>query len=276
VTGDDAATFLQGQFTNDLRPLERGARSVYGLWLNAKGKVLADSFVLRDGDGFWVGSYHSPANVIRERLESFVVADDVTIEDGTAQFAGFGLLADDPAAVREVARGGFVFPGRRKRAGSWEWVVRREAAPAATAALAGWRRGEPAELEAWRIEAAIPAVPRDIGPGELPNEGGLDADAISYAKGCYLGQEVMARLKTMGQVRRRLVRVRADLVEAPVTPGPLWIEGRQVGELRSWCRPAGGTGGLGLALVARMHVAQGTRVSREPNGAAEIEIVDTP
>src|SRR5438046_523634 len=82
ITGADAATFLQGQFTNDLRALERGAE-VYGLWLTVKGKVLADSFVVRGprADEFCLGSYFSPAGVIRERLESHVIADDVVIED---------------------------------------------------------------------------------------------------------------------------------------------------------------------------------------------------
>ena len=88
VTGDDAATFLQGQLTNDLRELER-APSVYGLWLTLKGKVLADSFVLRGEtpNTFWIGSYFSPASVIRERLESHVIADDVTIADETSGWA---------------------------------------------------------------------------------------------------------------------------------------------------------------------------------------------
>src|SRR3954464_5276449 len=84
VTGDDAANFLQGQFTNDLRALpKRGA--VYGLWLSIKGKVLADSFVLSgvNPGEFWIGSYYSAAKIIRERLEAYVIADDVTIEDAT-------------------------------------------------------------------------------------------------------------------------------------------------------------------------------------------------
>ena len=69
VTGDDAASFLQGQFTNDLRLLEKSA-AVYGLWLTVKGKVLADSFVLRGGDPheFWIGSYYSPSATIRDPL----------------------------------------------------------------------------------------------------------------------------------------------------------------------------------------------------------------
>src|SRR5688500_2187714 len=70
VSGGDASNFLQGQFTNDLRLLDKSA-AVYGLWLTVKGKVLADSFVLRGGapDEFWIGSYFSSSDTIRERLE---------------------------------------------------------------------------------------------------------------------------------------------------------------------------------------------------------------
>src|SRR5688572_1380953 len=81
VSGEDAASFLQGQFSNDLRDLDQ-KKAVYGLWLNHKGRVIADSFVHRLAEGdFLVFSYHCPVEVIRQRLEAFVIADDVVLED---------------------------------------------------------------------------------------------------------------------------------------------------------------------------------------------------
>src|SRR5262245_8772358 len=110
ISGTDAATFLQGQFTNDLRKPEGIYPSVYGLWLNQKGKVLADSFVVAAEDGaFWVGSYFSPAAVIRERLEAYVIADDVVSEDETERWAGatvFGEAELGTGVVRLAARRG--------------------------------------------------------------------------------------------------------------------------------------------------------------------------
>ena len=99
VVGPDAFAFLQGQFTNDLRELEKSP-AVYGLWLNQKGRVLADSFVLRGrvAEEFWVGSYFSPAAVIRERLESYIIADDVTIADETAAWSGVTLTGPNALA----------------------------------------------------------------------------------------------------------------------------------------------------------------------------------
>src|SRR5271155_1333996 len=84
VSGPDAAIFLQGQFTNDLRNI-LPRQSVYGLWLDRKGRVMADSYVLKSEDGadFLVVSVSSPAPTVERRLQDFIVADDVAIEDAT-------------------------------------------------------------------------------------------------------------------------------------------------------------------------------------------------
>src|SRR5665213_3372624 len=93
IAGSDAKSFIQGQFTNDIR-LVGPDRAVYGLWLNQKGKVLADSFVAAgdSGDAFWIGSYFSLGETIRRRLEEYLVADEVTVEDLTADWAGISLV----------------------------------------------------------------------------------------------------------------------------------------------------------------------------------------
>ena len=93
VSGPDAGTFLQGQFSNDLGLLSTRP-AVYGLWLNQKGRVLADSFVLKGStaEEFWVGSYFSSGTAIRERLESHIIADDVVVADESAA-SGYGADA---------------------------------------------------------------------------------------------------------------------------------------------------------------------------------------
>ncbi|HUR58033.1 MAG TPA: hypothetical protein VM029_10020, partial [Opitutaceae bacterium] len=122
LTGPDAANFLQGQFTNDLRAHETRS-AVYGLWLTVKGKVVADSFVVRgmQADEFWIGSYFSPAATIRERLESHIIADDVVIEDATADWNAVSIFGDElPADAAQREAGEFVFPGRRGATASTE------------------------------------------------------------------------------------------------------------------------------------------------------------
>ena len=273
LTGADSAAFLQGQFTNDLRGAV-SAGAVYGLWLNVKGKVIADSFVIAAADGaFWIGSYFSPAAVIRERLESHIIADDVTIEDQTGDWHGVTVFGTDAAAHLPTGQLGFVFSGRRTRAPHVEWVSPKASGKTASAVTATKKTLTDTEVLRLRIEAAIPAVPTDIGDTDLPNEGGLDHDAISYTKGCYLGQEVMARLKSMGQVRRRLLRV-VGRVPVPVTPAPVFVGARQVGELRSAVATADGL--MGLAMLSLLHVPPGTSLSLSAAGEPTLQLLDHP
>jgi len=273
VSGADAAVFLQGQLTNDLRGLGADG-AIYGLWLNHKGRVLADSFVLRGRKGeFWVGSYFSSATKIREHLESFIVADDVAIEDVTANWCGVTVLGAVDGIAGE-SREVFVFSGRRSAEPGCELVFPDTLEEAVLARFAGARELDAAEMERRRIGTGIPAVPADIGPGELPNEGGLEDVAISYTKGCYLGQEVMARLKTMGQVRRRLRRVRGGGA-MPQLPAAVFQGGRKIGELRSAARD--GEGFVGLALVSLLNLRRDAALSFSAEDEAGAMIFsDTP
>jgi folate-binding protein YgfZ len=287
ISGIDSAAFLQGQFSQDLRGLSqslpgRASRAAYGLWLSHKGRVIADSFILRGAgpDEFWVGSTHSPGGTIRERLERFIIADDVAVEDRTAEFGSVALIGSGTGDwLTAEPREGWFFPGRRSADENWEWVFPRSAAPAggfpSALALAtsgpGARLGTPAELEHLRVAAGIPAVPADLGPSDLPNEGGLEGEGISYTKGCYLGQEVMARVKAMGRIRRSLVRVRGG-GEPPSVPAPLGREGRQAGELRSVSRLPSERGFIGLALVGRADAEPGTILSWSAAGDPAVDV----
>lgn len=274
ASGPDAAAFLQGQFTNELRGLTPG-NAAYGLWLSVKGKVLADSFVVRGhADDFWIGSYYSAAAVVRDRLESHIIADDVTLEDATADWRAVSVW-NPRAEPRAIPGAGFVFAGRRGAERNFEWVFPRAEEAAVRAQLDGIRELTTEEVGRLRIEAAIPAVPADIGPSDLPNEGGLEAEAVSYTKGCYLGQEVMARLKSMGQVRRRLLRVSGMAAGAPAVPAALFAGGRQVGELRSVVLV--GAGRIeGLAMLTLLHVQPGTELALAAEAAPCLRVVGGP
>ncbi len=258
--------------------------AAYGLWLNQKGKVLADSFVLREAsDSAWIISFSGSASIIRERLEAYIIADDVSIADVTADWHGIVMggpeaeawllrAAGEVPATGEFARagGGFVFRGRRGNGVSFEWLL-----PLGVGVPEGLPEISMEELERLRIGAGIPSVPQDVGPGDLPNEGGLDAVAISYTKGCYLGQEVMARLKAMGTVRRRLVRVRAGGRMPPAVPTALLQGEKRVGELRS--AVADGTGGfIGLAMITKLGLDPTALLAPEPGGVGFIELIDLP
>jgi folate-binding protein YgfZ len=212
---------------------------------------MADGFVLggEDGGGYWVGSYLSAAEGLRRRLEAYIVADDVTVDDRTEGWMGVSLLGEGAGAwLSSEAREGMVFPGRRSSAENWEWVFPSRLLPAVKALLAGCPEASPVDMERRRIEAGIPSVPADIGPGDLPHEGGLFAVAVSTTKGCYLGQEVMARIKTRGTLRRRLARVSGP-GPVPALPAWLWQGSRRVGQIRSAAEMSGNGGYIGLAML---------------------------
>ena len=271
VTGEDAATFLQGQFTNDLSKLAEG-ESAYGLWLDRRGRVLADSTVVRrrNGPGYWIVSLYSDGSTLGQHLSDHVIADEVEIQDETGAWAGMALMGSGAGEVLGAAGlPGFGFPGRRGGVETWEWLYPRAAQDAASGFGAGRRKVSDAEMELRRIRAVIPRVPVDIGPADLPNEGGLDAVAISYSKGCYLGQEVMARVKALGRVRRTLVRV-AGPGTAPVPPAALWNGAAREGELRSVA--AGPDGFEGLALVPVGTASAGAALALESGGPAVVTL----
>lgn len=261
ISGPDANTFLGGQFTQELK-ISPG-RVGYGLWLSQKGKVVADSEVARLGqEEHFVSSFGTEGDVIRKRLEDYLIADEVQIEDLSASWTIFSLWGSDaparltaafPALAVEhgvaAVDGALVFPERGGNGGRFRVVAPREQVAAWRERLGGLGAVEvdAADAARDRICAGLPAVPGDIGPDDLPNEGGLEAVAISYTKGCYLGQEVMSRLKNLGQVRRRLMRVRGRGAVPPAR-APLHQEAGRVGEVRTTAPD--GDGWVGFAMVS--------------------------
>jgi tRNA-modifying protein YgfZ len=279
VSGEDALPFLQGQFTNELRhPGGRLCR--YGLWLSQKGKVLADSFALRDGSAWWLVSTHSSSTSIRERLEAYIIADDVQVEDVTSQWTGWLLGAEAgrtlasrlhmslPEADSWGGDGMFLFRSRRIP-DAWELMV--PAGRDLTGVGELQSNANEVDVERSRIASGLPLVPADLGPNDLPNEGGLEEIAVSYTKGCYLGQEVMARLKSMGQVRRRLhvVETQSD----PLAPGAdLFVGSKKAGEVRSTAPKPGG-GSVALAMISLINAQGVNALSSQPEAPPTVKLV---
>lgn len=232
VTGEDAAAFLQGQCTADLR----GVALTDALWLNRKGRVLAHTVVAQEADGsFLLLCPHLRAAELIAIVTANVIADDVVATDETARWER-GIVWGGPPDLA----GAKAFATRRHGVAAWDVLVPvGQALPGVPGTLA--------ELEMARLAAGVPAVPADCGAGEFPQECGLDA-WVSYTKGCYLGQEVMARIQSMGSLRR-ILRV----VAGPVAVGQelRTPEGKVVGLVRS------AAGDAGLALVS-VDCAEGT------------------
>lgn len=230
VYGEDAFNYLQSQVTADLRASnERWVR--YTLWLDSRGYVQADSFILQESaESFLLFSYHTPADKLEAIVLTNVIADDVEVEQlgekychwalwGQADFLPQALQVQagcwGSVAAQSTAGSGsaedslptLLFAGRNTGGQNYDLLLpAKTVLPDFVAALpqVSW-----AEREAQRIADGIAAIPMDIGPTDLPQEGAdLAKVAVSTSKGCYLGQEVIARWHATSQVRSGLFRLR--------------------------------------------------------------------
>lgn len=263
VRGEDAADFLQSQFSNDLRPFSAG-QCTYGLWLDVKGKILADSWVLCDSEeSFWIFSEHCEGRGIMDKLEQHIIADDVEL-DSAPQAGGLVLMGEPggegfPGADAQLCS----FSGRRSRMPSRELVFPDPGSRSA------WMDGQDFEIVSgeWmqneRMKAGVPVVGVEALPGDLPAEAGLVEDAVSLTKGCFLGQEVVARMHNIGRPQRKLFTLSGS-GDAPEPPGPVANEaGKSLGELRTSLRApeAGAAGWQGVAMLKSRFVACGESVA---------------
>jgi len=249
VAGADAWAFLQSQAANDLGRCEPHPL-VWTLWLDRSGHPQAATWV-RPGEGGVVELRAECAPVAgwTAALEAMIIADEVELADcGAGQrrltlggdavaalFAERGITAPAAGAVATAGDGAVVWASREVP-GAWEVDLPVTAWPTWEEALAAQSLVEESEQarENRRIGAGIATVPRDIGPADLPQEGGLEREGVSYQKGCYLGQEVMARLQAQGRTRRSLVRVHLKGAGTPLNGMVLVADGQVAGTLRSF------------------------------------------
>ena len=212
VTGKDRVRYLNGQLTNDILSLRPGS-AIHACALTAKGKLCGDLFVAAAPEE---SHYLDAESVLREslaaRLEKYIIADDVTLEDVTDEFGLFHLIDPETATAESqalaavgtleetvtflVASNRFEFPGidlwfPAKQAALVQEQLKQSPIDAETA-------------ENLRIEQGIARWGNELSEEVIPNEAGLDKRAINYTKGCYLGQEVISRIKSLGHVNRQL------------------------------------------------------------------------
>ena len=251
VAGPDRESFLQGQLTQDVRNLSPGeSRPAAGL--TPKGKLLFVARVLGFEDRIRLllpGGLRQP---VLDHLRKYAVFNKVSIEDRTHEFVRIGLYGP------QAGRLGVPAPVLRLSA-EGEFAAGLLAPADRRAELEGLLRAAgssevPAETaEILRVEAGRPVYGRDMDSTNLPDEVGMD-DAISTTKGCYVGQEVVARLRTYGRVNRRFVSFRfpdgtiaaGEVLRDPGEETPSRIEAGRV--TSSAVSPAVGPIGLGYAF----------------------------
>lgn len=283
VAGGDRVGFLQGMVSNDVASLGSGA-GCRALLLSEQGKAIADLVILAGDDVFALDGVGA-ASTARDALDRFIVADDVELETAPASRV-FAVLGPEAAAV--LARVGWPVPeAPYAHAPSaippeLPHVVRTPAGftcrVPVEAAETAWSRlvdeghahavGHVA-FEVLRVESGSPWHGRDVHADTLALEAPYD-DAISFKKGCYLGQEVMERVTARGHVNRKLVGIAID-GGVPASGTHLFCGDRDVGwvttAVHSW--RLGGT--IALGYVRREQLAPGTALSvGAPDGVAAV------
>jgi folate-binding protein YgfZ len=279
VSDEDAADFLQSQFTNELRPFEAG-QCTYGLWLDVKGKVIADSVVLCEGlERFRVLSERCDGDAIAAHMQRHIIADDVVLEPCAPVFA-FQLTAEGVEALGlelpERGRfvridGGILYCARNLLYSAVIELKSEAEALRASLIEAGFSPFSESEYGLARLGAGIPLVPDEIGAADIPGEGAMEKDAISFTKGCYLGQEVVARMHNLGKPQRGLFVVKGA-GELPKVPSALYNSAsKQVGELRSaypdgvnWC---------GVAMLKTRFAGVGETLNLESKDCSVISLL---
>jgi len=195
LNGPDRLRFLNGQVTQDVKKLLPG-HAVRSAIITSKGRLEADLHIAATSDSLLIETDFILRQSLHTRLEKFIVADDVTIEDISQSYnlAHFLSLSSPPT---DAPKDSFFFQSSRFREPGLDlWLPSTSPYQPASSPLPDW--------EPLRIARGLPLWGIDVGPDTLPPEAGFESDAISSTKGCYIGQEVISRLRSVGHVNRHL------------------------------------------------------------------------
>jgi aminomethyltransferase len=295
LTGRDRIDFLHAMVTSDVAGLAEGAAQP-SLLVTAKGKIVADLVIIRRTDDVLIETAPERRAATAEALRKYIISEDVQVEDRSATWSVLSLhgpvaghvlshacVGFDPVPALEFlwtevdAPEGRVLILRHDRLGLMGfdvWVAAERADLLRDRILEcgeahGVRACGDGAREALRVAAGRAAWGREMEGDEFPDEVGLGG-AVSYTKGCFVGQEVLARIHNLGHVNRALARVdtAAEAAQRAALPIALVRDGREAGRLTSVARLPGEARAVGLALVRAEGAAPGAAYEARPAGGA--------
>jgi len=287
VSGADRASYLQGLLTNDIAALTPGT-GCYAAYLTAQGRMIADMYVYELGDVILLTLDRAVKDAVMAKLDQFIFSEDVQLGDATDTFAQIAVVGPDAARATAAALGGVdvaalaalpehgcvrvasargaAIVARVTDAGEpgFDLYVERAQAAAVKSALAsaGAPEIDEATAEALRIEAGVPKFHRDMDEETIPLEAGIEERAISFTKGCYVGQEIVIRVlhRGHGRVARRLVGIALGGAQAPAPGARVRSSDREIGEVTSSTMSPALQRPIALGYVHRDFVEPGTPV----------------
>ena len=223
LSGPDRLRFLNGQVTQDVS-LASSGQAVYSCILNAKGQLDAVCHIREHGDRYLIDAPLELREDLLARLDRYIIADDVELTDESDEWIVSHLTCSNPPDCHNA-----LF-----------WTTKRLASPGldlfsrSSFSMKGVRETTLESYEMTRTLQGIPKWGSELTVGLLPPEAGLEKDAISYAKGCYIGQEVISRMKHAGKMNRHLVKLFVPAGTSP--PCPIYHEGAEAGEVTTVVR----------------------------------------
>jgi tRNA-modifying protein YgfZ len=288
VSGSERASYLQGLLTNDIVALKAG-QGCYAAYLTAQGRMIADLDVYELGDVLLLAMGGGVKDAVMAKLDQLIFSEDVQLGDVSGTFAQIAIVGPEAAAVvASIVRGVSpdalrAMPEHGNARGEWaggaaivtgiadtgepgfDLYVERAQSSALKVALsaAGAVELDEATAEAVRIEAGVPLFGHDMDQETIPLEAGIESRAISFSKGCYVGQEVIIRVlhRGHGRVARKLVGLTLDGDEVPAAGAAVRNGDREVGSVTSSTASPARQRPIALAYVHRDFLGPGTIVT---------------
>ena len=280
ITGADRVRFINGQITNDVRKAAESS-ALAACVLNAKGKLNAHIFLSIEPDSILVDADPALREPLAARLERYIIADDVQVEDITEKFAIFHVIGADPnlSPPKRVSVNRFGLIGVDL------WIEPEEADRVRAELATNVSFCDDNCSEQFRIEQGIPRWGKELTEDTNPVEANLERSCIDYEKGCYLGQEVISRMKMSGQRNKSLcglVSVHGAPIQAGMKLFAMGADKKETGWVTSAIRSDRLGQHIALSYVRRPLNVVGAQLdavdSINPAGSAlvRVKIVDLP
>jgi len=290
VTGKDRLSFLNGLLTNEVLKLNEGA-GVRSALLNTKARVLADLYLYAREDDLLIETGDVPGAKVRDILDRFIITEDVQVKDITSEFVHLSLQGQQAAEnARELFGTTFadmktlqhkmlgptmiVIRDRTGQSG-YDMIIPNDEAEAVWQGflLKGVTPVGLDALEILRLEAGYSRYGVDVDENTIILEAGYK-DAISFNKGCYLGQEVVARATHIGRVNKNLIQFQTDSDHVPNPKSKLHASGKEAGYVTSAAFSPGLKAVVGLGYAQRDFAKVGTKLAVE-SGSGPLPTVIT-
>ncbi len=276
VTGKDRLSFLNGLLTNEILKMNDGT-GVRSALLNTKARVLADLYLYAREDDLLIDTGDVPGATVKEILDRFIITEDVQVKDITSEFvhltlqgqqaaenagAMFGTVFADMKPLQHKMLGPSMIANRDRTSQSgYDMIIPNDEAEGVWQSflLKGVTPVGLDSLEILRLEAGYPRYGVDVDENIIILEAGYK-DAISFSKGCYLGQEVVARATHIGRVNKNLVQFRTNSDHVPGPKSKIKSSAKEAGYVTSAAFSPGLKAVVGLGYAQRDFAIEGTKL----------------